>query len=56
MREAPRLAERPDPCPEGCDTALDDALITPPEARDPALLRRLEAILARQRAAEEAAS
>jgi 5'-methylthioadenosine phosphorylase len=44
---APRLAGRPQPCREGCDTALDDALITPPGARDPALLRRLDAILAR---------
>jgi len=43
----PRLAGRPERCPQGCDTALDDALITPPEARDPALLRRLDAILAR---------
>ena len=44
---APRLAGRPRPCPEGCDTALDHALITAPEARDPELLRRLGAVLAR---------
>jgi 5'-methylthioadenosine phosphorylase len=44
---APRLGGRPRPCPEGCDTALDHALITAPEARDPELLRRLGAILAR---------
>jgi 5'-methylthioadenosine phosphorylase len=43
----PRLGERPQPCPAGCDTALDDALITAPEARDPELLSRLEAILGR---------
>jgi 5'-methylthioadenosine phosphorylase len=43
----PKLAERPNPCPEGCNTALDHALITAPEARDPELLRKLEALLAR---------
>ncbi len=43
----PKLAERPDSCPEGCDTALDHALITAPEARDPELLRKLEALLGR---------
>ena len=44
---APKLAQRPNPCPEGCDTALDHALITAPEARDPELLRKLEALLGR---------
>jgi 5'-methylthioadenosine phosphorylase len=43
----PKLAERPNSCPEGCDTALDHALITAPEARDPELLRKLEALLGR---------
>jgi 5'-methylthioadenosine phosphorylase len=43
----PKLAERPHACPEGCDTALDHALITAPEARDPELLRKLEALLGR---------
>ena len=43
----PKLAERPNPCPEGCNTALDHALITAPEARDPELLRKLEALLGR---------
>jgi 5'-methylthioadenosine phosphorylase len=43
----PKLAERPDACPEGCNTALDHALITAPEARDPELLRKLEALLGR---------
>jgi 5'-methylthioadenosine phosphorylase len=52
-RAATRLAGRPARCPEGCDRALDDALITPPEARDPALLRRLDAILARVAGARE---
>jgi 5'-methylthioadenosine phosphorylase len=43
----PGLSGRPRPCPGGCDTALDDALITPPEARDPQALARLDALLAR---------
>jgi 5'-methylthioadenosine phosphorylase len=43
----PKLTERPDPCPEGCNTALDHALITEPEARDPEVLRKLEALLGR---------
>ncbi len=46
-RTAPGLASRPAPCPAGCDRALDDAIITPPDARDPDLLRRLDAILSR---------
>ncbi|MBX9757934.1 MAG: S-methyl-5'-thioadenosine phosphorylase [Beijerinckiaceae bacterium] len=36
-----------EPCPIGSDRALDMALITAPEARDPELLRTLEPILAR---------
>jgi len=43
--------ERPVPCPEGCDRALDTAIITPPEARDPALLERLDAVAGRVLAA-----
>jgi 5'-methylthioadenosine phosphorylase len=35
------------PCPVGSDRALDVAIITPPEARDPALLRRLDAVAGR---------
>jgi 5'-methylthioadenosine phosphorylase len=38
---------RPVPCPEGCDRALDTAIITAPEARDPAALKRLEAVAGR---------
>jgi 5'-methylthioadenosine phosphorylase len=36
-----------EPCPIGSDRALDNAILTAPEARDPALLKKLEAILAR---------
>ena len=43
----PKLKGRPDPCPEGCNNALDHALITAPDARDPELLRKLDALLGR---------
>lgn len=35
------------PCPHGCDRALDYALMTAPEKRDPALLARLDAVAGR---------
>jgi 5'-methylthioadenosine phosphorylase len=34
-------------CPRGSDRALDGALITAPDARDPELLRRLDAVMGR---------
>jgi 5'-methylthioadenosine phosphorylase len=43
-REFPREHE---PCPIGSDRALDNALITAPEARDPALLKKLDAVAGR---------
>src|SRR5436305_225393 len=36
-----------EPCPIGSDRALDNALITAPEARDPALLKKLDAVAGR---------
>src|SRR5712672_2676956 len=36
-----------EPCPVGSDRALDTALITAPEARDPQLLRKLDAVAGR---------
>jgi 5'-methylthioadenosine phosphorylase len=36
-----------EPCPIGSDRALDNAIMTAPVARDPAVLARLDAILAR---------
>ena len=36
-----------EPCPVGSDRALDTALITAPEARDPELLKKLEAVVGR---------
>ena len=35
------------PCPQGCDRALDHAVITAPAQRDPALLARLDAVAGR---------
>jgi 5'-methylthioadenosine phosphorylase len=43
-RDFPREHE---PCPIGSDRALDAALITAPEARDPALLKKLDAVAGR---------
>jgi 5'-methylthioadenosine phosphorylase len=35
------------PCPIGSDRALDNAIITTPEARDPALVAKLDAVAGR---------
>lgn len=35
------------PCPHGCDRALDHAILTAPDARDPALLAKLDAVAGR---------
>src|SRR5213595_3694393 len=43
-RDFPREHE---PCPIGSDRALDAALITAPEARDPELLKKLDAVAGR---------
>jgi 5'-methylthioadenosine phosphorylase len=43
----PRLAHHSGPCRHGCQTALDAALITAPEARDGALLEKLDAVAGR---------
>jgi 5'-methylthioadenosine phosphorylase len=43
-RDFPREHE---PCPIGSDRALDAAIITAPEARDPALLGKLDAVAGR---------
>ncbi|SLN48380.1 S-methyl-5'-thioadenosine phosphorylase [Roseivivax jejudonensis] len=42
-----RLAGARGACGAGCDRALDHAIITAPEARDPAVLARLDAVAAR---------
>jgi 5'-methylthioadenosine phosphorylase len=36
-----------EPCPIGSDRALDNALITAPKARDPKLLKKLDAVAGR---------
>ena len=43
----PFLAKRDGACPQGCQQALDYAVITAPEARDPAMAARLEAVAGR---------
>src|SRR5215813_1650449 len=43
-RVVPRLAGDLAPCRQGCDHALDSALITAPERRDPQMLGRLDAV------------
>jgi len=43
----PRLADRAGPCPRGCHRALDHAVVTAPEARDPAMVARLDAVAGR---------
>ncbi len=46
-RVVPLLAGHAGPCRHGCQTCLDTALITAPEARDPAVLQRLDVIVKR---------
>jgi len=44
---APRLKDRSGRCPQGCDRALDNAIITAPDARDRSLAARLDAVAGR---------
>ena len=46
-RLAADLPRRHEPCPIGSDRALDTAIITAPEARDPALMAKLDAVAGR---------
>ncbi|WP_227284921.1 S-methyl-5'-thioadenosine phosphorylase [Boseongicola sp. H5] len=41
------LGARRAPCPHGCDRALEHAILTAPEARDPAMLAKLDAVAGR---------
>jgi len=43
----PRIGAHAAACPHGCDRALDTAIITAPEARDPALCAKLDAVAGR---------
>lgn len=44
---APKLAGRSDSCTDGCHTALDTAIITAPDARDPDMIKKLDAVAGR---------
>ncbi len=43
----PLLGRQQAPCPQGCQHALDNAIITAAEARDPAMLAKLDAVAGR---------
>ncbi|HZL60246.1 MAG TPA: S-methyl-5'-thioadenosine phosphorylase [Stellaceae bacterium] len=43
----PLIAQDRNPCKQGCDHALDHALITAPDARDPAVMKKLDAVAGR---------
>jgi 5'-methylthioadenosine phosphorylase len=47
-RVVPALSARPEVCPQGCDRALDAAILTAPEARDPAVIAKLDAVAGRR--------
>jgi 5'-methylthioadenosine phosphorylase len=46
-RVAPKLTGRDISCSDGCHTALEMAIITAPDARDPALIEKLDAVAGR---------
>lgn len=46
-RAVPYLKQRPEHCHQGCDRVLDTALITAPEKRDPAVIKKLDAVAGR---------
>ena len=46
-KAAPKLARRTGSCPQSCHRALDTAIITAPEARDPEMIKTLDAIAGR---------
>ena len=43
----PKLAVRTESCTSGCHTALDTAIITSPDARNPDMVKKLEAVAGR---------
>ncbi len=43
----PKLSGQSGCCPKGCHTALDNAIITHPDARDPAMVEKLSAVAGR---------
>ncbi|MCW8914886.1 MAG: S-methyl-5'-thioadenosine phosphorylase [Magnetovibrio sp.] len=44
---APKLSGRSDVCDKGCQTALDTAIITAPDARNPEMINKLDAVAGR---------
>ena len=46
-RVAPLIGQRTESCPAGCHHALDVAIITAPDARDPAMAAKLDAVAGR---------
>ena len=44
---APKISGHKDVCPQGCHRTLEHAVITPLESRDPAMMKRLEAVAGR---------
>lgn len=46
-KTAPKLSGRTGSCPFGCHTALETAIITAPDKRDPDLVRKLDAVAGR---------
>ncbi|PWC38351.1 S-methyl-5'-thioadenosine phosphorylase [Azospirillum sp. TSO22-1] len=44
---APKLRHRDHVCDQGCHTALDNAIMTAPDRRDPELIRKLDAVAGR---------
>jgi 5'-methylthioadenosine phosphorylase len=47
VRLAHGLPHEHEPCPIGSDRALEHAILTPPEARDPVLVSKLDAVAGR---------
>ncbi|MCR9218784.1 MAG: S-methyl-5'-thioadenosine phosphorylase [Alphaproteobacteria bacterium] len=47
VKRMAHLLARPNAPDDGCDSALDDALITHPDKRDPAMLAKLDAVAGR---------
>jgi 5'-methylthioadenosine phosphorylase len=47
VRRAVPLLAHHEPCPRGCNRALDNAILTAPGARDPELVRALDAVAGR---------
>jgi 5'-methylthioadenosine phosphorylase len=42
-----RVGADPSPCPHGCDRALENAILTAPDARDPKMIEKLDAVAGR---------